>query len=154
MLKFIIVGQDLKRLDVTRVVSDSRNYLMAEFRLIDDEWRHAPLVTVTFNRVDKEDSCYSIELKDNKCPVPWEVLTDEGLMEVSLQCGSCSGEKCITTNTVLIRIHSCGKKCGLIPTEASPGIYQQLVERVEKAEEDIKSMIPITIEEISELFKA
>ncbi len=152
MLKFRIVGQELKRLDVTKVVSDTRNYLMAEFNLIDEEWRHAPVITATFDRTDKENCCYSIVLKGKICPVPWEVLTDEGIMEVSLQCGNCSGEKCITTNTVAVRVHSCGKKCGLIPTQASPGLYQQLVERVEKTEEELRSMIPITIEEISEIF--
>ncbi len=152
MLKFRVVGQDLTRLDVTRIVSDSRNYIYAEFRLIDDEWRHASMVTASFNRVDKEDCCYSIELQCGSCQVPWEVLEDEGLLEVSLQCESCFGEKCITTNTVLIRIHSCGKKCGLIPTKASPGIYQELVGRMDKAEKFIEEMIPITIEEISELF--
>ncbi len=152
MLRFRVTGQHLVRQDVNRVVSDSRNYLYAEFKLIDDEWRGSEIVTVSFNRADKEDCCYTIELKGKRCLVPWEVLTDEGLLEISLQSGSCEN-KCITTNVVAVRIHSCGKKCGLIPTEASPGIYQELVERVDKVEENINGMIPITLDEISDLFK-
>lgn len=154
MLLFRVTGQTLIRQDLNKVVSDTRNYLYADFKLIDDQWRKAPIVTASFNRSDKEDCCYSIKLDKGRCLVPWEVLTDSGIMEISLQCGSCADEnKCITTNVVYVKIHKCGKKCGLIPTKASPGIYQELVNRVDKVEKDLDEMIPITIEEISDLFE-
>lgn len=152
MLRFRVIGQELIRTDVTKLVSDSRNYVFAEFILLDDEWRNASIVTASFNRIDKEGCCYSIVLEKGRCLVPWEVLTDEGVIEVSLQCGNCSGEKCITTEKVLVSVHDCGRKCGLIPTEASPGIYQEMVKRMDKAEEYLKSMVPITVEEISDMF--
>ena len=154
IIRFRVTGQELIRQDVSKVVSDTRNYLFAAFKLIDDEWRKAETVTASFNRPDKENCCYTIVLDKGICLVPWEVLADEGLMEVSLQCGNCAdGNKCITTNPVLVKINKCGEKCGLIPTTASPGIYQELVKRVDKAEEFINEMVPITIEEISELFE-
>ncbi len=124
MLEFIIDKQRLSNTSSSFVVADSRNYLTASF-IFSSDWNDALPKVAIFNRIDKEDCCYSVYIEDGKCEVPWEVLQDKGLVEVSVQ-----GGDLITTNPVIVSIERSGANDGLKPTRASPSLYSYLIDEI------------------------
>lgn len=135
MLKFEVSKQKLIKISLDIVVADSRNYLTALFTFSEDWDEYTPKVA-TFNRIDKENCCYSVIIEDGQCVVPWEVLVDKGTMEVSVQ-----GGDLITTNPVAVNILRSGAKNGLAPTESSPSVYKYIVDMAENIKNSVAKFL-------------
>ena len=122
MLKFKVSKQT--RLDSELVVAGSRNWLTANFEF-DEIWQVQEPKIATFNRTDKDNCCYNVAIVDGSCKVPWEVLSETGTLEISVQ-----GGDLITTNPTTVLIRRSGALNGLVPTEASPSVYNWIVDKV------------------------
>lgn len=124
ILKFEVTNQLINRVDQEKPVADSVNYLFAHFDFITDEWKNKT-VTALFT---KDDTSYKMILDTNgDCLVPWEVIVNGGNVYVSCYCGSL-----ITATKARVFI----AKSGYIEDaeneqEPTPGIYNQLVERID-----------------------
>lgn len=69
------------------ISSKSINYVHAHFDLLTDDWNG--IITVLFKHIENADSpSYEVVLDQNgNCKVPWEVLQEEGHVQVSAYCG-------------------------------------------------------------------
>ena len=115
------------------VATDSKNYLVAKFNMLSDDW-DMPLSAIFTNANDS--IAYTIlvgqeaELEDNECYVPWEVLTTSGDVYVSVFCGSLH-----TTNTAVFHVVQSGYAEGEIPPPPTPTIYEQMLRMIEEIRE-------------------
>lgn len=115
------------------VATDSKNYLVAKFNMLSDDW-DMPLSAIFTNA--KDSIAYTIlvgqeaELEDNECYVPWEVLTTSGDVYVSVFCGSLH-----TTNTAVFHVVKSGYTEGEIPPPPTPTIYEQMLRMIEEIRE-------------------
>ena len=120
MLEFKVDGQKLERTDNTFVVSDSKNYLTAQFTL-SEEWTGE--VTAVFGNGDK---FFNQPLKENKCVVPWEVIKAP-FFTVSVFCG-----ELITANMVKIMVEKSGFVCGEVPGTPTPTVWNSYLAEMAK----------------------
>ena len=124
VIKFNINNQIITRTDNQQIVSDSKNYLVSEFSF-SPEWTGINK-TAQFTRIKAGKIygvVYSVPVLNNKCNVPWEVLTDGGLVELSI-----FGGNLITTKPIIFNVITSGLKSGQLPEEPTPGYCDQLVE--------------------------
>ena len=95
-LQFIVRHQMIRRSDCFQVVSDSQNFLTAQFKFGTEEWEGVNK-TAIFRKVGST-TAYSMVLDvDGVCQVPNEVLVGNTPFEVSVYAG-----KLITVNTANI----------------------------------------------------
>lgn len=121
-ISFEVTNQIIKRTDENKVVADSRNYLSAEFTFT-DEWQGT--ITAVFK---KDGTAYAVILdEENKCTVPWEVIS-EGRFSVSCFCGNR-----VTANRAFVGVIASGYEEGETPSEPTPDVYAELVERTDNA---------------------
>ncbi len=128
LLQFNVENQIITRTDSNRVVSDSKNYLFAEFAF-SGEWEG--IITAVFKN---SNTAYNAVLdENNRCEVPWEVIKP-GRFSVSCFCGNL-----ITANRAFVPVIASGYEQGETPREPSPDVYSQLVsitgEAIEKGNE-------------------
>lgn len=124
-LTFEINNQILVRTDKNKIVADSRNYLYAEFAFLSEDW-NGITKTAIFRKGNKS---FKIILdEDNICLVPWEVL-ECGTMFVSV-----FGGDLITTNSLAVSIMGSGYSEGETPSEPTPDVYSQILERINNLE--------------------
>lgn len=124
MLKFKIEGQIISRLDDTKVVADSIDYLTASFEF-PSEWNG--IKTAVFR---KGRATYSVVIAGDDCIVPWEVLEHSTSFTVSAFCGTR-----ITSNTVHIPVIPSGYAKGDTPKPPTPDVYTQLTEEIDGIKE-------------------
>lgn len=124
MLKFKIEGQIISRLDDTKVVADSIDYLTASFEF-PSKWNG--IKTAVFR---KGRATYSVVIAGDDCIVPWEVLEHSTSFTVSAFCGTR-----ITTNTVHIPVIPSGYAKGDTPKPPTPDVYTQLTEEIDGIKE-------------------
>lgn len=125
LLTFEIKKQLIRRTDKEIPVAKSENYLYAQFSF-SEEWEGTK--TAIFNN----GTPYSIQLdNDNKCLVPWEVITESGF-SVSVFCG-----ERITANVSYVDVLPSGYIEGQTPAPPSPTVYDQLTEAIEQNAEAI-----------------
>lgn len=128
---FKINNQTIKRVDDFKVVSSSKNYLYAEFDFVTDDWNGVNTKTALFrsNKIVKQ-----VLLDANDCClVPWEVLENDGFMEVSV-----FGGNLITVNIAKVRVYESGYSSdGSEPEPPSPDIYTQIIEDVDNVKQDV-----------------
>ena len=124
MLKFKIEGQIITRLDDTKVVADSIDYLTASFKF-PSEWNG--IKTAVFR---KGRATYSVVIAGDDCIVPWEVLEHSTSFTVSAFCGTR-----ITSNTVHIPVIPSGYAKGDTPKPPTPDVYTQLTEEIDGIKE-------------------
>lgn len=132
MLSFNVVGTSLNRTDNNRIVEYNRGGITAEFSF-NEQWEAVEPVVAQFSL--NGGAAYAVRLTDNCCLVPWEVLTDEGRLEVSVQ-----GGNLLCTNAVELMVLSSGVVGGLIPTAASPTVYTELCNKYEELSEKLGSV--------------
>lgn len=132
MLKFKVVGQELTRVDDCRIIQYARNYPAAEF-VFDESWEEAEVIVAQFR---KNGTTYDMTIENNKCILPWEVLDKKGYFGITLM-----GGDLITTNTLYINVYENALIGGMLSTEASPGIYTTLRDKVNNLIESIKNVI-------------
>ena len=127
VINFKVEQQTITRLDSQRVISDSKNYLYAAFNF-SAEW--TGIITAQFTRVrtgNRFGPTYDVVVQNNQCLVPWEVLTGSGIVELHLFCGDL-----ITSDPVTFTISASGLKDGQLPSEPTPGYFQQVLDYLAK----------------------
>ena len=131
-LQFEITNQHIKRTDTFEPVAKSQNYLYAKFTFLTDEW--TGLVTALFKT---ESSVYEMLLdENNECLVPWEVLTSEGNIYVSIFAGDL-----VTTNQSRVHIIESGYTEDAESSEdPTPSIYEQLLAKYDELNEKIANI--------------
>ena len=132
VLTFNVIGTDLRRTDINRIVAVSRNNVSAKFNFNSD-WDDISPKVVQFY---KNEEYYNVSLENDECNVPWEVLTEAGTLSITV-----TGGDLITTTTVDINIYGTGlSDSGLVPTVASPGVYSEIVKLASNIESDYSGM--------------
>lgn len=107
------------------ISSKSINYVYAHFDLLTDDWNG--VITVNFKRIENDDSpSYEVVLDQNgDCKVPWEVLQDEGYVQVSAYCGD------LHTSTICeFKVTKSGYAKGDASMEPTPDKYTQLIKYI------------------------
>ena len=134
-LQFNLRHQDIYLVNRGEVVaSDSKNYLVAQFNQLTDDWE-TPITAIFTD--DKHQQPYAVivgvnsELGENECFVPWEVLTDECNVYVSVYCGNLH-----TTVTAAFKVRKSGyRKSGYIdgetPPPPSPTVYTTIIKTLQ-----------------------
>lgn len=126
LLIFNVDKQIITRTDSEKIVTDSMNYLYAQFSF-SDEWTGEK--TAVFKC---QDGTYNALLdEENKCLVPWEVLTDS-VFYVSVFCGDL-----ITANKVPIFTIPSGYDIGDESRTPTPDIYNQVIEKLNEIEAEV-----------------
>lgn len=92
------------------IASHSQNYLTAKFVPLSDDW--SGVVTVLFG-------AYQVVLDENwECVIPWEVLQQEGWVEVSAFCGDLH-----TSIKERFYVMDSGYRPGQTPQPPTPSVY-------------------------------
>lgn len=116
------------------VAADSKNYLVAQFNAISDDWI-TPITAIFTN--DKDEQPYvavvgaDSTLESNECYVPWEVLKDESNVYVSAYCGNLH-----TTVTAQFHVYKSGYADGETPTPPSPTVYDAIMQAITALQTD------------------
>lgn len=126
LLSFNVEKQIITRTDTEKVVTNSMNYLYAQFTFT-DEWVGEK--TAVFK--GKHGTYNALLDAENKCLVPWEILT-EAMFDVSVFCGDL-----ITANAVKIFTIQSGYEVGDESRIPTPDIYQQVINRLNEIEAEI-----------------
>ena len=125
-ITFNVEKQLICRTDNEIPVAKSENFLFAQFTF-SDEWKGTK--TAIFNN----GTAYNVILHDDRCLVPWEVITDNGF-SVSVYCGNR-----ITANTAYVMVIPSGYIEGETPAPPSPTVYDQLTEEISKKQDVLVS---------------
>lgn len=120
-LEFLVKQQHIVRVDNQKVVARSKNYLKAHF-MFSDEWKG--IKTAIFKN---GENVYNQIIDENNgvCLVPWEVIK-AGVLQVSVFCG-----ELITADKAAVEITCSGYEEGKTPQEPTPGVYEQILSRLE-----------------------
>lgn len=129
LLSFNVEKQIITRTDTEKVVTNSMNYLYAQFSF-SNEWTGEK--TAVFK--GKHGAYNALLDAENKCLVPWEILT-EAMFDVSVFCGDL-----ITANKVKIFTIPSGYEVGDESRIPTPEIYTQVINRLNEIEADIHSI--------------
>lgn len=153
-LNFNLRHQDIRLVNKGVVVAtDSKNYLVAKFHTLSDDWE-TPLTAIFTD--DKHKQPYAVivgadsELEENECFVPWEVLTDECNVYVSVYCGNLH-----TTVTTAFKVRKSGYIDGEIPPPPSPTVYDTIISELQDLDSGKQDKLTagtnITIDEIGRI---
>ncbi len=128
-LLFEVTNQTINRIDKFKPVADSRNYLVAHFKFLTNEW--TGIITAVFT---KNDTSYKVLLNEqNECVVPWELLVDSGDIYVSCYC-----DNLITTTVSRITVVNSGYvEDGENTEPPTPNIYDQIIGKLNELKEDL-----------------
>ena len=128
-LLFEVTHQIINRVDTFKPVADSRNYLIAHFNFLTDEW--TDVITVVFT---KGDMSYKVLLdSNNECLVPWELLVEGGDIYVSCYCNNL-----VTATSSRITVVDSGYVEDAENTEPpTPNIYDQIISMFNELKEDL-----------------
>lgn len=130
-LQFYINNQIIRRIDRFKVVSDSRNYLYAQFNFGTDEWKDK---TVTAIFRTSSDAYEVILDENNTCLVPWEVLQKpyQGFYV------SCFAGDLITVNTAQVVVIESGYDDDLESSQPpTPSVYAQILEQLDDVKHNV-----------------
>lgn len=123
-LSFIVNRQALVREDKFRVVANSKNYVIAQFKFSDDWIGKAK--TVIFQRDEMQ---FPILLDEtNNCRVPNELLKNSGGFRVSVV-GVGDGS-IITTNVLPVQVHGGSGVRELSEEELTPTLFEQIMNKL------------------------
>ena len=100
-LNFRVINQSLTRTDTFIPVAGSKNYLLASFEFTTDDWDSIDTKPAIF--VNEQNIKHEAAISDGICFVPFEVLTNNGYIYVSIY----GGDR-ITTNSVPVFIEGSG----------------------------------------------
>lgn len=135
-ISFSVSHQNIIRLDHERLKSKSRNYVYAEFTFT-EEW-----LDVDKTAVFKTNGLVlHVDIVDNKCLVPWEMLAEKGEFAVSV-----FGGDLITTESVIVPVGLSGYEDGGEPQDPTPTIYEQILKKIEEIEHG--SVDPSVVQEV------
>lgn len=136
MLEFSVSNQLLSRLDATKVVADSENYLECAFQFSDDWANTAAVATFGHSKVANP---ISVRIVDGKCQVPHEVIKTYGFqLSVYGTAEGSRGDMChIPTNVVTVEVEASGTGSGLTPTEPTKSMYDSLMAAITAGEKAV-----------------
>ena len=143
---FNVRNQSISRANSMRVMSDSYNYLMAHFNFLTDDWSDVESKLAIFS---KDDKSFKTTLDRNgEAFVPWELLEEPGIIKVSVYGGSR-----ITTGTANIDVLKSGynEDAEEDEQEQTPGILEQLLERINEIGDSVDSVRTELIERIDNI---
>lgn len=128
-IQFNITGQAMQRTDSQTIVGDSKNYLFAAFTFSDD-WSGLDKIAqfTKIARPYEAQPTYNVPLIHDRCLVPWEVLTDQGNVQVNVFAGDL-----LTVNPVAFHVQASGIRDGELPDEPTPGYFQQVLDQLATA---------------------
>lgn len=127
IVSFALKNQIIRRTDYNIVVAQSKNYLRARFDALSDDWIGP--ITAIFND-------YVVVLdENNECLVPWEVLQNPGVVNVSAFCGDLH-----TASVATMVVKPSGYTEGETPEPPTPGVYAQLTGLVQNAVDTANSV--------------
>jgi hypothetical protein len=145
MLKFNVRNQSISRIDNFRPAEKSIKYLLAQFDFKTEDWKETVKTAVFRNT--KTGKPYDAILDENTCVVPWEVLSESGVFEVSVYGVKEDGSR-ITTDIDSVNLNSTIYG-GSATQEPSPTVYETLVlgidkleTKIEKIEDEIENFEP------------
>lgn len=129
---FKIKNQQIERLDNNKLVEKSREYVNAFFIFSEDWQNHKKTITFT----SKENNIsYNVELVEDNCLVPWEVITPAGFT-IS---GFGEDESFITLNKIEIDVDKSGlTEDGEVPGTPTPTQWEKYKEEIEEIIDDLK----------------
>lgn len=133
MLEFSISNQLLSRLDATKVVADSENYLECSFQFSGD-WANTVAVA-TFGHSQVAEPI-SVRIVDGKCLVPHEVIKTYGFqLSVYGTAEEDGGLMChIPTNVVAVEVEASGTGEGMTPAAPTKSMYDSLMAAIVEGE--------------------
>lgn len=133
MLEFSISNQLLSRLDATKVVADSENYLECSFQFSGD-WANTVAVA-TFGHSQVAEPI-SVRIVDGKCLVPHEVIKTYGFqLSVYGTAEEDRGLIChIPTNVVAVEVEASGAGEGMTPAAPTKDMYDSLMAAIVEGE--------------------
>jgi hypothetical protein len=112
------------------LVEKSQNFLQMSF-VFSKLWKSSGLEKIIC-QFRKGDGVYDVEVENDVCDVPWEVLTSNGYVEVCVYALG-EGNTVITTGSDSFKVEGGAYKSpSLSTTEATQTVYGKLVEDVEK----------------------
>lgn len=131
VLNFDICNQTLTKhpeIDKTEIIADSKNYLVARFNYLSEEWANKPIYALfTYNKnTYKQILGAEKKLADNECYVPAEVIHAPGFTV------SCYCDNRITTNLVQVKIGKSGYTEKIVNQAATPSVMEQMNEYMKK----------------------
>lgn len=130
LLKFKIEKQVIRCTNCNTIVSDSVNFISASFSF-DEEWE-GYVKTITFtNMTTGIGKSILLDEDSHTCFIPWEVLSEEGEMQVYAE-GAYSGSIATTASMKYpISIVQSGKDdCGCGHPPLTPDLYQQIMDKL------------------------
>lgn len=122
-LNFYVKNQIITRDDCFMPVARSQNYLKAAFKFSND-WNDITKIAIFTVRA----TTYEVILDDNgECTVPWEALTDPGILEVSVY----GGDR-ITANCAKVEILKTGYTEQITSTrKPSVDVFEKLIGKID-----------------------
>jgi len=131
-LELLIRDQTMYRLDKSKVVGGSVNYLFAHFTFPDD-WVGTRVATFTLVNDSGTSDPISYTLDDNdRCPVPPDLI-HAGTLRISACCVDSDNNKRIPSNIVSVVIPTDGDADahGIIPPTPTPQFYGEVMEQLD-----------------------
>lgn len=95
MLKFIVNGQTLNRIDLFSPVEKSINYLTAGF-IFSKDWDGLDKKAICKAAGQSEE--FDAHIEDNVCRIPWEVISQEGSFDI---CVKGTGDDIVLTTSIV-----------------------------------------------------
>ena len=138
-----VIGQYLNITKKNLYASDSQEYLTVKFTFNDD-WEGLVKTAVFYQNVE---SVYHVILdSEGSCTIPYEALTESGLLYIGVF--GVSGTKRITTNIAVVDISQGSYGNGLTPDEPSEDIYAQIISIME--EQSVSAQATLTAQGVVE----
>ncbi len=141
VLTFTVDGQCI-RAPREKVVADSRNYLVAQFRF-SEQWQGL-LKTAVFQGANGE--AYHMVLENDRCVIPPEVIIPTRFLV------SVFGGDRLTADTAAVEVVASGYTAGGQPPTPTPDLYAQLLSSVE-TERQLAQAAAVTAGEKADLCK-
>lgn len=132
-LNFYVKNQIITRDDCFMPVARSQNYLKAAFKFSND-WNDITKIAIFTVRA----TTYEVILDDNgECTVPWEALTDPGILEVSVY----GGDR-ITANCAKVEILKTGYTEQVTSTrKPSVDVFEKLIGKIDDLSDAINPRV-------------
>ena len=145
-MEITVTGQYLNITKKNLYASDSQEYLKAKF-IFDDDWEGLTKTAVFYQNAE---SVYHVILdSEGSCIVPYEALTESGLLYIGVF--GVSGTKRITTNIEVVDIAQGSYGNGLTPDDPSEDIYAQIVAIME--EQAVSAQATLTAQGVVEGYR-
>ena len=144
-MRFKAIKQQLIYCSDDYIVTDSQNYITAEFEF-SEEW-----TGVTKTAIFKgTNGTYSVLLTGNACVIPYEVLTSG----FSVSVYGVSGNMRITSDSVYINAVKSGYEDGETPSDPTPTVYEEILDKfsdIKQADSERAEQVKKNVDDINSI---